>query len=90
MRSATACGAATTSARGQNVATDNGMTEIPRPAASVPASPRRCGSPGSAAVQQRAAINSLAPYLLIALIDRPDRLIYLGSDMHEHRVIATR
>ncbi|WP_112246872.1 SDR family NAD(P)-dependent oxidoreductase [Kribbella monticola] len=29
------------------------------------------------------AINSLAPYLLTALIDRPDRLIYLSSGMHE-------
>src|SRR5690242_6421837 len=27
-------------------------------------------------------INSLAPYLLTALIDRPDRLIYLSSGMH--------
>ncbi|MGW6277961.1 SDR family NAD(P)-dependent oxidoreductase [Kribbella sp. NPDC055071] len=29
------------------------------------------------------AINTLAPYLLTALIDRPDRLIYLSSGMHE-------
>ena len=29
------------------------------------------------------AINSLAPYLLTALIERPDRLIYLSSGMHE-------
>ena len=28
------------------------------------------------------AINSLAPYLLTALIERPDRLIYLSSGMH--------
>ncbi|MFC0105175.1 SDR family NAD(P)-dependent oxidoreductase [Kibdelosporangium aridum] len=28
------------------------------------------------------ATNSLAPYLLTALIDRPDRLIYLSSGMH--------
>ena len=28
------------------------------------------------------AVNVLAPYLLTALIDRPDRLIYLTSDMH--------
>ncbi|MFD3399163.1 SDR family NAD(P)-dependent oxidoreductase [Kribbella sp. NPDC058693] len=28
------------------------------------------------------AINALAPYLLTALIDRPDRLIYLSSGMH--------
>lgn len=29
------------------------------------------------------AINALAPYLLTALIERPDRLIYLSSGMHE-------
>ncbi|NPD70156.1 SDR family NAD(P)-dependent oxidoreductase [Lichenicola cladoniae] len=28
------------------------------------------------------AVNVLAPYLLTALIDRPDRLIYLSSGMH--------
>ncbi|MCC7463922.1 MAG: SDR family NAD(P)-dependent oxidoreductase, partial [Gammaproteobacteria bacterium] len=28
------------------------------------------------------AVNALAPYLLTALIERPDRLIYLSSDMH--------
>jgi len=28
------------------------------------------------------AINTLAPYLLTALIDRPDRLIYLSSGLH--------
>jgi NAD(P)-dependent dehydrogenase (short-subunit alcohol dehydrogenase family) len=29
------------------------------------------------------AVNTLAPYLLTALIDRPDRLIYLSSGMHQ-------
>jgi NAD(P)-dependent dehydrogenase (short-subunit alcohol dehydrogenase family) len=29
------------------------------------------------------AVNALAPYVLTALIDRPDRLIYLSSGMHE-------
>ena len=29
------------------------------------------------------AVNSLAPYMLTALIGRPDRLIYLGSGMHD-------
>ena len=29
------------------------------------------------------AINALAPYVLTALIERPDRLIYLSSGMHE-------
>jgi NAD(P)-dependent dehydrogenase (short-subunit alcohol dehydrogenase family) len=28
------------------------------------------------------AVNALAPYLLTALIDRPDRLIYLSSGLH--------
>jgi NAD(P)-dependent dehydrogenase (short-subunit alcohol dehydrogenase family) len=28
------------------------------------------------------AVNTLAPYILTALIDRPDRLIYLSSGMH--------
>jgi NAD(P)-dependent dehydrogenase (short-subunit alcohol dehydrogenase family) len=28
------------------------------------------------------AVNTLAPYMLTALIDRPDRLIYLSSGMH--------
>ncbi|MFI7060782.1 SDR family NAD(P)-dependent oxidoreductase [Kribbella sp. NPDC050124] len=29
------------------------------------------------------AVNALAPYLLTALIERPDRLVYLSSGMHE-------
>jgi NAD(P)-dependent dehydrogenase (short-subunit alcohol dehydrogenase family) len=33
------------------------------------------------------AVNTLAPYLLTALIDRPDRLIYLSSGLH-HRAAA--
>ena len=28
------------------------------------------------------AVNTLAPYMLTALIERPDRLIYVGSSMH--------
>ena len=28
------------------------------------------------------AVNTLAPYMLTALIDRPDRLVYLSSGMH--------
>jgi NAD(P)-dependent dehydrogenase (short-subunit alcohol dehydrogenase family) len=28
------------------------------------------------------AVNTLAPYILTALIERPDRLIYLSSGMH--------
>ncbi|MFG1623197.1 SDR family NAD(P)-dependent oxidoreductase [Kribbella sp. NPDC049227] len=34
------------------------------------------------------AVNALAPYLLTALIDRPDRLIYLSSGMHESGDVA--
>ena len=29
-------------------------------------------------------VNTLAPYLLTCLIRKPDRLIYVGSDMHRH------
>ena len=29
------------------------------------------------------AINTLAPYVLTALIERPKRLVYLSSGMHE-------
>ena len=29
------------------------------------------------------AVNTLSPYILTCLIDRPDRLVYLSSDMHE-------
>src|SRR4026208_825137 len=34
------------------------------------------------------AVNTLAPYILTALIDRPDRLIYLSSGMHHDGVTA--
>lgn len=34
------------------------------------------------------AVNTLAPYILTALIDRPDRLIYLSSGMHRSGVVA--
>lgn len=30
------------------------------------------------------AVNSLAPYILTALVHRPERLIYLSSNMHMH------
>jgi len=30
------------------------------------------------------AVNALAPYILTALIERPRRLVYLSSGMHEH------
>jgi len=30
------------------------------------------------------AVNTLAPYVLTSLIDRPERLIYIGSDMHAY------
>jgi len=43
----------------------------------------------NAAVYQTAgqeifAVNVLAPYILTCLIERPQRLIYISSDMHEH------
>jgi NAD(P)-dependent dehydrogenase (short-subunit alcohol dehydrogenase family) len=34
------------------------------------------------------AVNTLAPYMLTALIDRPDRLVYLSSGMHHDGVTA--
>jgi len=30
------------------------------------------------------AVNALAPYILTALVERPKRLVYLSSGMHEH------
>ena len=30
------------------------------------------------------AVNTLAPYILTALIERPKRLVYLSTGMHEH------
>jgi NAD(P)-dependent dehydrogenase (short-subunit alcohol dehydrogenase family) len=33
-------------------------------------------------LEQHFAVNVLAPYVLTALIDRPDRLVYLSSGMH--------
>ena len=36
------------------------------------------------------AVNTLAPYMLTALIDRPDRLIYLSSGMHRGGVASLR
>jgi NAD(P)-dependent dehydrogenase (short-subunit alcohol dehydrogenase family) len=36
------------------------------------------------------AVNTLAPYLLTALIDRPDRLIYLSSGLHHAGAGALR
>jgi NAD(P)-dependent dehydrogenase (short-subunit alcohol dehydrogenase family) len=39
-------------------------------------------NPGPEGHPRVLAVNSLAPYLLTGLIERPDRLIYLTSDMH--------
>jgi len=36
------------------------------------------------------AVNALAPYLLTALVERPDRLIYLSSGMHRRGVGSLR
>ncbi len=38
--------------------------------------------PGPEGHPRMLAVNTLAPYLLTGLIERPDRLIYLTSDMH--------
>ena len=38
--------------------------------------------PGSEGHPRTLAVNTLAPYLLTGLIERPDRLIYLTSGMH--------
>jgi NAD(P)-dependent dehydrogenase (short-subunit alcohol dehydrogenase family) len=45
-----------------------------------PREPRRVETEDGLA--QVFAVNVLAPYLLTALIERPDRLIYLSSDLH--------
>ena len=42
--------------------------------------PRRIDTPSGAS--QVFAVNVLAPYILTALIERPDRLVYLSSGMH--------
>lgn len=42
--------------------------------------PGRCATPEGHATTL--AVNTLAPYLLTALIERPDRLVYLSSAMH--------
>jgi len=36
------------------------------------------------------AVNSLAPYMLTALIERPHRLVYLSSSMHRGSAPALR
>ena len=36
------------------------------------------------------AVNTLAPYMLTALIERPDRLIYLSSGMHRGGIASMR
>ena len=36
------------------------------------------------------AVNTLAPYMLTALIDRPDRLIYLSSGLHHAGAVSLR
>src|SRR5262249_58298091 len=49
--------------------------------------PRGCArdpaaSPTAEGHAKTLAVNTLAPYLLTALINRPDRLVYLSSGMH--------
>src|ERR1043165_4336713 len=36
------------------------------------------------------AVNTLAPYMLTALIERPDRLVYLSSGMHRNGTASLR
>jgi NAD(P)-dependent dehydrogenase (short-subunit alcohol dehydrogenase family) len=36
------------------------------------------------------AVNTLAPYMLTALIERPRRLVYLSSSMHRHGTTSLR
>lgn len=36
------------------------------------------------------AVNTLAPYMLTALIERPDRLVYLSSGMHREAAASLR
>ncbi|KVK53990.1 daunorubicin C-13 ketoreductase [Agrobacterium deltaense] len=50
--------------------------------AGIYSTPDRATTPeGHAAIL---AVNTLAPYILTALIERPDRLIYLSSGMHRN------
>ncbi|MBO9170793.1 SDR family NAD(P)-dependent oxidoreductase [Rhizobium sp. L245/93] len=49
--------------------------------AGVYAEPQRGNTPEGHA--RTLAINTLAPYILTALIDRPDRLVYLSSGLHQ-------
>jgi NAD(P)-dependent dehydrogenase (short-subunit alcohol dehydrogenase family) len=56
--------------------------------AGVYATPGRAPTPeGHATIL---AVNSLAPYLLTALIERPRRLVYLSSGMHRGGVASLR
>ena len=53
-----------------------------------PARPARRGHPQRrrlSAARQILPVNVVAPYLLTALIDRPQRLVYLSSGMHQRR-----
>jgi NAD(P)-dependent dehydrogenase (short-subunit alcohol dehydrogenase family) len=47
-------------------------------------------SPTSEGHPATLAVNTLAPYMLSALIERPDRLIYLSSGMHRSGVASLR
>jgi NAD(P)-dependent dehydrogenase (short-subunit alcohol dehydrogenase family) len=48
--------------------------------AGIYAAPSRCPTPEGHSIIL--AVNTLAPYILTALIERPDRLVYLSSGMH--------
>ncbi|WFR97705.1 SDR family NAD(P)-dependent oxidoreductase [Rhizobium tumorigenes] len=49
--------------------------------AGVYAEPQRGNTPEGHA--RTLAVNTLAPYILTALMDRPDRLVYLSSGLHQ-------
>jgi NAD(P)-dependent dehydrogenase (short-subunit alcohol dehydrogenase family) len=52
------------------------------PSSTTPATTRSANGATPPTATPRLAVNVLAPYLLTALTDRPDRLIYLSSRMH--------
>ena len=59
----------------------------------MPSSPLRLKSRGSFDARSHAtilAVNTLAPYMLTALIERPQRLVYFSSDMHRSATTSLR
>jgi NAD(P)-dependent dehydrogenase (short-subunit alcohol dehydrogenase family) len=56
--------------------------------AAIYVDPRRVATPDGHA--RTLAVNVLAPYLLTARIDRPSRLVYMSSGMHNDGDAALR